>query len=173
MPRPTLSLSPITYTTAEHALGTVLIATSSTALAAIALADTPAQALADLKTSFPGRRLVPAKTAAAHETHHDAITAHLDAGAPLSLPKGLEGTPFQRAVWAAIAAIPHGETRTYAQLATSMGRPNATRAVARACATNRLALVIPCHRVLGAGGKMTGYRWGVERKRALLNNEQR
>lgn len=172
MPRPVASLSPINYTTAEHALGTILIATSATSLAAISLADTPAQALSDLKTSFPGRRLVPAK-GAAHETHHDAVTAHLDAGKPLTLPKGLDGTPFQRAVWAAIVNIPRGETRTYAQLASSMGRPSATRAVARACATNRLALVIPCHRVLGAGGKMTGYRWGVERKRALLAIEQR
>jgi AraC family transcriptional regulator of adaptative response/methylated-DNA-[protein]-cysteine methyltransferase len=75
-------------------------------------------------------------------------------------------------VWQALRAIPRGETRSYSQLAREMGEPNATRAVARACALNRVALVVPCHRVVGVSGSLTGYRWGVERKKALLEAEK-
>ena len=84
----------------------------------------------------------------------------------------LRGTAFQLRVWQALRAISRGETRSYSQLAREMGIPNATRAVARACATNRVALVVPCHRVVGASGSLTGYRWGVERKRMLLESER-
>jgi AraC family transcriptional regulator of adaptative response/methylated-DNA-[protein]-cysteine methyltransferase len=83
----------------------------------------------------------------------------------------LRGTVFQLRVWQALRTIPRGETRSYSQLARELGNPNATRAVARACATNRVALVVPCHRVVGASGALTGYRWGVERKRLLLKAE--
>jgi len=83
----------------------------------------------------------------------------------------LRGTAFQLRVWQALRAIPRGETRSYSQLAHELGNPNATRAVARACATNRVALVVPCHRVVGSSGSLTGYRWGVERKRMLLEAE--
>ncbi len=76
----------------------------------------------------------------------------------------LRGTVFQLRVWQALRQIPRGETRTYSQLAREMGNPKATRAVARACALNRVAVVVPCHRVVGANGSLTGYRWGVERK---------
>lgn len=85
----------------------------------------------------------------------------------------LRGTVFQLRVWQALRAIPRGETRSYSQLARELGDPNATRAVARACATNRVALVVPCHRVIGASGSLTGYRWGVERKQKLLEAEKR
>jgi AraC family transcriptional regulator, regulatory protein of adaptative response / methylated-DNA-[protein]-cysteine methyltransferase len=84
----------------------------------------------------------------------------------------LRGTVFQLRVWQALRQIPRGETRTYGQLARELGNPDATRAVARACATNRVALLVPCHRVVGAGGSLTGYRWGVERKRKLLEAER-
>jgi AraC family transcriptional regulator of adaptative response/methylated-DNA-[protein]-cysteine methyltransferase len=83
----------------------------------------------------------------------------------------LRGTAFQLKVWQALRQIPHGETRSYSQLARELGDPKATRAVARACATNRVAIVVPCHRVVGANGSLTGYRWGVERKRMLLEAE--
>lgn len=85
----------------------------------------------------------------------------------------LRGTVFQLRVWQALRKIPRGETRTYGQLAREMGIPTSTRAVARACATNRVALLVPCHRVVGASGSPTGYRWGVERKVALLEAERR
>jgi len=84
----------------------------------------------------------------------------------------LRGTVFQLRVWQALRAIPRGETRSYSELARELGNPNATRAVARACATNRVAVLVPCHRVIGASGSLTGYRWGVERKRMLLESEQ-
>jgi AraC family transcriptional regulator of adaptative response/methylated-DNA-[protein]-cysteine methyltransferase len=92
------------------------------------------------------------------------------AAAP-QVPLDLRGTAFQLRVWQALRAIPRGETRSYSQLARELGDPKATRAVARACATNRVALVVPCHRVVGASGALTGYRWGVERKRQLLEAE--
>jgi AraC family transcriptional regulator of adaptative response/methylated-DNA-[protein]-cysteine methyltransferase len=84
----------------------------------------------------------------------------------------LRGTVFQLRVWQALRQIPRGETRSYSEVAREMGEPNATRAVARACATNRVALIVPCHRVVGADGSLTGYRWGVERKRELLAAER-
>jgi AraC family transcriptional regulator of adaptative response/methylated-DNA-[protein]-cysteine methyltransferase len=83
----------------------------------------------------------------------------------------LRGTAFQLRVWQALRAIPRGETRSYSELARELGEPKATRAVARACATNRVALVVPCHRVVGVSGSLTGYRWGVNRKRMLLEAE--
>ena len=84
----------------------------------------------------------------------------------------MRATAFQRRVWEALRRIPYGQTRSYAQVARAIGRPRATRAVARACATNPAALVIPCHRVVGADGGLGGYRWGIERKQALLEREQ-
>ena len=84
----------------------------------------------------------------------------------------LRGTVFQLRVWQALRQIPRGQTRSYSQLARELGDPKATRAVARACAVNRVALVVPCHRVVGADGSLTGYRWGVDRKRKLLAAEK-
>jgi AraC family transcriptional regulator of adaptative response/methylated-DNA-[protein]-cysteine methyltransferase len=88
------------------------------------------------------------------------------------VPLDLRGTAFQLRVWQALRTIPRGETRTYSQLAREMGQPTATRAVARACALNRVSVLVPCHRVVGASGSLTGYRWGIERKRQLLEAEQ-
>jgi len=84
----------------------------------------------------------------------------------------LRGTVFQLRVWNALRQIPRGQTRSYSQLARELGDPKATRAVARACAVNRVAIVVPCHRVVGASGSLTGYRWGVERKRQILEAER-
>ena len=92
--------------------------------------------------------------------------------AALALPLDLRGTAFQRRVWEALVAIPFGETRTYGQMAEAIGAPKAVRAVARACAQNHVSLAVPCHRVVGKDGDLTGYRWGVPRKRALLAKER-
>ncbi|MCH8949837.1 MAG: methylated-DNA--[protein]-cysteine S-methyltransferase [Chloroflexi bacterium] len=89
-----------------------------------------------------------------------------------SLPLDLQATAFQRQVWQQLQSIPYGETRTYQEIAERLGRPNAARAVGRACATNPVSIVIPCHRAVGAGGSLTGYRWGIERKRALQERER-
>ena len=103
-----------------------------------------------------------------------AIVAHLAGRQPrLDLPLDVQATAFQWQVWQALAAIPYGETRTYGEVAASIGRPRAVRAVARACATNPVALAIPCHRVLPAAGGTGGYRWGAARKKALLSTERR
>jgi AraC family transcriptional regulator of adaptative response/methylated-DNA-[protein]-cysteine methyltransferase len=90
----------------------------------------------------------------------------------LELPLDVRATAFQRRVWEALRQIPRGQTRTYAQIAEKIGQPTAVRAVARACATNPVAIVVPCHRVIGSDGSLTGYRWGVERKKKLLELEQ-
>jgi AraC family transcriptional regulator of adaptative response/methylated-DNA-[protein]-cysteine methyltransferase len=100
------------------------------------------------------------------------IGVHDSRPASNALPLDLRGTAFQLRVWKALQQIPPGETRTYSGLAAQMGMPKATRAVARACALNRVSVLVPCHRVVGASGSLTGYRWGVERKRALLAAEQ-
>src|SRR5206468_332838 len=104
----------------------------------------------------------------------NAIVAHLAGREPrLDLPLDVQATAFQWQVWQALAAIPYGETRTYSAVAASIGRPRASRAVARACATNPVALAIPCHRVVPAAGGQGGYRWGAVRKKALLTQEGR
>ena len=90
----------------------------------------------------------------------------------LDLPLDLRGTAFQRRVWDALRRIPRGETRSYAELATMLGQPSAVRAVARACAQNHVSLAVPCHRVIGSNGSLTGYRWGVPNKRRLLEGER-
>jgi AraC family transcriptional regulator, regulatory protein of adaptative response / methylated-DNA-[protein]-cysteine methyltransferase len=101
-----------------------------------------------------------------------AILAYLDGRNPrLDLPLDVQATAFQRQVWQALQRIPYGETRTYSQVAASIGRPSAVRAVAHACATNPVALVVPCHRVLRKGGELGGYRWGLGRKAELLRLE--
>jgi AraC family transcriptional regulator of adaptative response/methylated-DNA-[protein]-cysteine methyltransferase len=101
-----------------------------------------------------------------------AVRAVAGNGADGELALDLRGTAFQLRVWQALREIPRGETRSYSQLARELGDPKATRAVARACATNRVALVVPCHRVVAASGALTGYRWGVERKQMLLQAER-
>ena len=90
----------------------------------------------------------------------------------LSLPLDIRGTAFQMRVWSELRKIPYGETRSYAEVATAVGNPKAVRAVARACATNPLALVNPCHRVIASDGKLSGYQWGIERKAKILENEK-
>jgi O-6-methylguanine DNA methyltransferase len=103
----------------------------------------------------------------------EALSAHLQGASPrLDLPLDIQATAFQMRVWDYLRTIPYGEVRSYGEVAAGIGRPSAVRAVARACAANRVALVIPCHRVIRAGGDTGGYRWGVERKQALLARER-
>ena len=103
-----------------------------------------------------------------------AIVAHLDGRRPrLDLPIDVQATSFQWQVWKALAEIPSGETRTYAQVAAAIGRPRAVRAVGHACAMNKVAILIPCHRVVPSAGGVGKYRWGADRKKALLDRERR
>jgi AraC family transcriptional regulator of adaptative response/methylated-DNA-[protein]-cysteine methyltransferase len=103
-----------------------------------------------------------------------AILAHLEGSIPrLDLPLDVAASAFQWRVWRALQEIPYGETRSYAEVAAALGQPSAVRAVARACATNKVALLVPCHRVVRTGGALGGYRWGESRKRRLLEGEKR
>ncbi|MBM4061495.1 MAG: bifunctional DNA-binding transcriptional regulator/O6-methylguanine-DNA methyltransferase Ada [Planctomycetes bacterium] len=158
------------FGSASCSLGTVLVATTARGVAAILLGDEPKALEQDLRQRFPRAQF--AAGGRAFRATLGAVVAFVDADrGRFALPLDLRGTTFQRAVWQALQSIPRGSTVGYAQLAARLGRPNGTRAVARACAQNPLAIVVPCHRVVRGDGDLAGYRWGLERKRALLARE--
>jgi AraC family transcriptional regulator, regulatory protein of adaptative response / methylated-DNA-[protein]-cysteine methyltransferase len=126
-----------------------------------------AETLAELRARFPHAKMEPGTLPA-----FDAALACLEVGKIMMLPLRPQGTPFQESVWRALMKIPLGKTSTYAALAASIGRPKAARAVAAACAANPIAILIPCHRVIGSDGSLSGYRWGIELKKRLLEWEQ-
>jgi AraC family transcriptional regulator of adaptative response/methylated-DNA-[protein]-cysteine methyltransferase len=161
----------IGYTTARTPFGWMVVGATERGLCWLALGATSSEAEASLREEFPLATLK--HDPSLKEVVHVALDQVLERGdgLPARTPLDLRGTVFQLRVWQALRAIPRGETRSYSQLARELGNPNATRAVARACATNRVALLVPCHRVVGASGALTGYRWGVERKRQLLQTE--
>lgn len=157
---------------AGSAMGPLLVGATAAGVCFIGFAEPPEALEGDLRARFPKARIEPAEAALA------ALVAEVarflaEPAAALALPLDLRGTAFQRRVWEALRAIPLGETRTYGGLAAEIGQPAAMRAVARACARNPVALAVPCHRVVGADGDLTGYRWGVARKAALLAGEKR
>ena len=166
----------IAWCSAPSKFGWVIVGATERGLCWLSLAASKAEAETSMREEFP-----------LAELHRDpALSRCVDAAIALvdqqklpagkgtaPLPMDLRGTAFQLRVWQALCEIPRGETRSYSQLARELGDANATRAVARACATNRVAIMVPCHRVVGAGGSLTGYRWGVERKRQLLEAERR
>jgi AraC family transcriptional regulator of adaptative response/methylated-DNA-[protein]-cysteine methyltransferase len=162
----------ITYTIADAPLGRVLVATTDRGVCAVEIGGTNADVERTLEADFPNATLVRDD-----ERHHTWVRAVLDrvrnpaANAKNRIPLDMNGSAFQQLVWKALQEIPAGERRTYREVAESIGRPTAARAVARACATNRIAVVVPCHRVVGASGDLSGYKWGVERKRRLLDGE--
>lgn len=165
----------IRWCSARSPFGWIIVGATDRGLCWLSLASSRDEAETSLRDEFP-----------AAELHRDASLSQLVDQAIQTVRDGsdltktgslgaaldLRGTVFQLRVWQALRQIPRGETRSYSELAREMGDPNATRAVARACATNRVALIVPCHRVVGADGSLTGYRWGVERKRELLAAER-
>jgi len=160
----------IRHAVGHASLGAVLVAATQRGICAILLGDDPAVLEADLRARFPRARLEPAD--AGFESAVAQVVAHVDSPrTALALPLDVQGTAFQRRVWEELQAIPPGTTRTYSEIAARLGAPRAVRAVAGACAANKLAVAVPCHRVVGADGSLTGYRWGVARKRALLEQE--
>ena len=161
----------ITYTIVSSPLGRLLVAATARGVCAVAMGSSDAELAAGLAREYSAATLTCGSATLSRWT--TAILAHI-AGreARLDLPLDIRATAFQWQVWKALAAIPYGETRTYRDIATTIGRPTASRAVARACATNPVALAIPCHRVVTAGGGEGGYRWGAARKRALLKRER-
>ncbi len=162
----------IAYVTVPTSLGRLLVAATERGVCRVSLGDNAAALEADLVGEFPAARVVADKSGKL-EGWVGAILAYLDGREPhLDLPLDIRATAFQRRVWQELQRISFGKTRTYAEVARRIGRPTATRAVAQACATNPVALVIPCHRVVREGGDLGGYRWGVDRKRALLERER-
>ncbi len=167
----------IHYTTTDSALGRLLVATTERGLCAVLFgtsgSDTDADLAIELRGQFPQAVL---RLSTSDEQLTEAVafvlsrlTEHPTAQA---LPFHVRATAFQQRVWQALLAIPRGETRTYSQIAEAVGCPKAVRAVGSACGSNLLAVVIPCHRVVGSDGKLTGYRWGTDRKRQLLALEK-
>jgi AraC family transcriptional regulator of adaptative response/methylated-DNA-[protein]-cysteine methyltransferase len=158
----------VRFSTGLCSLGVLLVACSDQGICAVFVGDVVTALEQALAKRFPGAarddasllELVPRVL---------RVVDGIDAADGLLLD--LRGTPFQRRVWGAMATIPRGTTRTYGELARSIGAPNAVRAVARACGENPVAILVPCHRVLGAKGALTGYRWGIDTKRALLERE--
>lgn len=161
----------IDFTIANTTLGKLLVAQSTRGICAVKLGDSPDSLERELRGEYGAATLRrdDAHLAGALK----AIVAHIERGTPLAgLAVDVQASAFTRSVWKALAAIPFGQTRTYGEIAASLGRPSAARAVARACASNQVALIIPCHRVVPASGGAGGYRWGVERKRVLLERER-
>ena len=156
----------ITYTIAPCSLGWLLLAATDKGICAVRLGDSEAELARTLTAEFPAAALN--RGDAGLGLWLAALLAYLDGQqARLELPLDVRATAFQRRVWEALTAIPYGSTRSYGDVAAAIGQPTAARAVARACATNPAALIIPCHRVIRENGDLGGYRWGLERKQAL------
>jgi AraC family transcriptional regulator of adaptative response/methylated-DNA-[protein]-cysteine methyltransferase len=160
----------IRFAVGQTSLGAMLVASSEKGVVAILLGDDPGDLVRELQDRFPKARLLGADTA------YEALVARVvglverpDLG--LDLPLDVRGTAFQQRVWLALRDIPAGKTVSYTEIAQSLGLPNAVRAVAGACAANHIAIAIPCHRVVRTDGSLSGYAWGVERKRALQRRE--
>jgi AraC family transcriptional regulator of adaptative response/methylated-DNA-[protein]-cysteine methyltransferase len=160
----------IRFAAAECSLGSILVAATDKGVCAILLGDDPDALARDLQDRFPKAELSGGNDA--FERWVAEVIGFVEApGRGLDLPLDIGGTAFQQRVWAALRAIPVGTTATYADIARAIGEPAAVRAVAQACGANRLAVAIPCHRVVRSNGSLSGYRWGVERKRDLLARE--
>ena len=152
-------------------LGRLLVAATPRGVCRVSLGDTATALEADLAAEFPAAHI--RKDRSTLEGAVTAILGYLDGSEPsLALPLDIRATAFQRRVWQELQRIPYGQTRSYADVARRIGSPTASRAVARACATNPAALIIPCHRVVKESGDLGGYRWGQDRKRALLERER-
>lgn len=160
----------IRFAIGESSLGTILVASSQKGVASILIGNEPDELVRNLQDRFPNAHLIGADRQ--YEDLVARIVGLVDApGFGLDLPLDVRGTAFQRRVWRALQDIPPGDTVSYAEIARRLGTPKATRAVAGACAANNLAIAIPCHRVVKCDGSLSGYAWGVERKRALLDRE--
>lgn len=160
----------IRFAIGECSLGAILVAASERGLCAILLGDDPAALARDLQDRFPQATLLGGE--AGFEAWVAQVVGLVEAPkVGLNLPLDIRGTAFQQRVWQALRDIPPGQTASYSEIARRLGQPKAVRAVAGACAANALAVAIPCHRVVRTDGSLSGYRWGVERKRALLERE--
>ena len=156
---------------ADCPFGRLLVGATSRGVCFLGFAEPDDSLMGDLRRRFPQAQ-IQMDDAALASTLAAVLGFLQEPTLALSLPLDLRGTAFQQRVWSALCTIPPGQTRTYSQVADMIGAPRAVRAVARSCATNPVSLAVPCHRVVGKGGDLTGYRWGVPRKRALLARER-
>lgn len=162
----------IRFAVGTCSLGAILVASTDEGVCAILIDDDPQVLVRQLQDQFPRATLIGADRA--FEKTIATVIAFVDApGLGLDLPLDVRGTAFQQRVWQALRQVPAGSTATYSAIARALGQPKAARAVALACAANPIAVAIPCHRVVRQDGDVSGYRWGIERKRALLQREQR
>jgi AraC family transcriptional regulator, regulatory protein of adaptative response / methylated-DNA-[protein]-cysteine methyltransferase len=161
----------VRFATAQCELGLLLVAATERGVCSVMLGDEPAELEQLLRQQFSAAKVVPDAAGMTGQMAAvlAAMTEHPAAG---DLPLDLRATAFQARVWQALREIPRGQTRSYAEVARAVGQPSAVRAVARACATNPVAIAVPCHRVIGSDGSLTGYRWGIERKKKLLAMEK-
>lgn len=161
----------ISYTIAPCSLGLLLVAATERGVCAVKLGDSDTRLIADLKKEYPSAEIHRADSILSEPVNK--LLDYLSGNQPdLQLPLDIQATAFQWQVWESLRSIPYGETRSYRAVAKAVGRPTAVRAVARACATNPVALLIPCHRVIREDQSLGGYRWGLERKDALLEQEK-
>ena len=160
----------IHYTIVDSDLGRLLVAATERGICSVAMGASDGNLERDLEREFPAATI--REDVGSLKGGTKEILARLMGRKPRrDLPLDVQATAFQWQVWQALLLIPRGETRTYGELASAIGRPRAARAVARACAANPVAVAIPCHRVVAADGAIGGYRWGVARKKALLESE--
>ncbi len=160
----------IRFAVADCSLGSILVAATAKGVCAILMGDDPEALVRDLQDCFP--RAVMTGSDREFEATVAKVLSFVEApGLGLDLPLDVRGTAFQQCVWQALRAIPAGATASYSEIAERIGSPKSVRAVAQACAATSIAVAIPCHRVVRHDGGLSGYRWGVERKRVLLDRE--
>jgi AraC family transcriptional regulator of adaptative response/methylated-DNA-[protein]-cysteine methyltransferase len=161
----------IEYTIVKSPLGKVLVAATERGVSAVYLGDSQNKLVAELHEEYPRAEISPA-AGSVQRWVREIVERIEGKPAQVDLPLDLQATAFQRRVWQELQRIPRGTTRTYSQVARALGRPKAVRAVARACATNPVSIVVPCHRVVRQDGNLAGYRWGLTRKEQLLATER-
>jgi AraC family transcriptional regulator of adaptative response/methylated-DNA-[protein]-cysteine methyltransferase len=161
----------IQYTIAKSPLGKVLVAATERGVSAVYLGDAQEKLVGELREEYPRAEITPA-TGGAQRWVREIVQRIEGKPAQADLPLDLQATAFQRRVWLELQRIPRGATRSYSQVARALGKPKAVRAVARACASNPVSVVVPCHRVVREDGKLAGYRWGLARKEQLLAAER-
>ena len=160
----------IGYTVANSSLGKVLVGSTDRGVAAVYLGERETPLVEALRKEYPNATIARSHNGANEWLNE--ILCRVEGNAPsVDLPLDVQATAFQRRVWQELQKIPRGATRTYTQVARALGKPRSVRAVARACATNPVSIVVPCHRVIRSDGNLAGYRWGLQRKQKLLERE--
>ena len=160
----------IEYSITRSSLGYVLVGATKRGISAIYLGENDKHLLSELRAEYPRAEL--RANSEGHAAWVKEVLKRIEGDKPsVDLPLDVQATVFQRRVWQELQKIPLGSTRTYTQVACALGKPNSVRAVARACATNPVSIVVPCHRVIRSDGQLAGYRWGLKRKEELLQRE--